>query len=74
MRPERWQRVEKLFGFALELPRDERLAFLRAECGADQELYDEVVSLLEVDRVSDGRLTGLTHDPWLRRRRPCNPS
>jgi hypothetical protein len=44
---ERWARVTRLFGEALERPDDEREPFVRRQAGADVALGDEVVSLLE---------------------------
>ena len=44
--PERWQRVKELFEAALQYELCERLHFLGLVCGADIELYEEVVSLL----------------------------
>lgn len=44
---ERWARVTRLFGEALERPGDEREPFVRHQAGTDVALGDEVVSLLE---------------------------
>src|SRR2546427_3140984 len=46
MKPERWQRVEKLYHAALERAAESRADFLRAACGDDEELHREVESLL----------------------------
>ena len=46
MTPERWQEVQDLFGAALDLPADQRLAFLGEACTADSLLRAEVESLL----------------------------
>ena len=45
--PERWRQIDALFAEALDLPPDERTAFLRHACGDDPALYREVVALLE---------------------------
>lgn len=54
-----WDRVERLFSQAIELPGD-RLSFVRRACEDDQELYREVSELLAaheevgpVDRLAD---------------------
>lgn len=46
MEPERWSRIDHLFGEALDLPEDEREAFLAQACGDDTELLDAVRTLL----------------------------
>lgn len=45
----RWQQVEDIFEAALELPPEEREAYVRAACGDDDELYEECMSLLAQD-------------------------
>ena len=44
--PLRWSAVDRLFAQALEQPPDGRAAFVDAECGPNQELRAEVLSLL----------------------------
>jgi hypothetical protein len=44
---ERWKQIDRLFQAALELPAEEREAFLRRECAGDSELKQEARSLLE---------------------------
>lgn len=44
--PDRWGRVESVFSRALELPAEERHAFLTAACSGDEALRGEVESLL----------------------------
>ena len=46
MTPERWARVEEVFGEALERPADERAAFLQKACGRDEQLRQDVERLL----------------------------
>ncbi|HXG91156.1 MAG TPA: serine/threonine-protein kinase [Blastocatellia bacterium] len=46
MKAERWQRIEELFGAALEIAPDERAVFLMNECGSDDALRREVETLL----------------------------
>jgi hypothetical protein len=48
--PDRWRRIEELFQASIDLPADQRETLLREACGNDQELCDEVESLLS--RVS----------------------
>jgi eukaryotic-like serine/threonine-protein kinase len=55
--PDRWARIDALFGKALDRPPSERLAFLAAECGDDQELFDAVRSLLDAEPAA-GALIG----------------
>src|SRR3569832_995268 len=52
MTPERWKQVGQLYEAALELPRGERMAFLRKACGEDDSLCREIESLLAEDRDS----------------------
>jgi serine/threonine protein kinase len=46
VKPDRWERVKELFEAALERPSDQRARFLKRECGADEAMRSEVVSLL----------------------------
>jgi predicted Ser/Thr protein kinase len=49
-----WTRVNELFHQALELPRDERGAFLAQACGGDEPLRLELTSLLDAhDEAND---------------------
>lgn len=47
--PDRWTKVENLFIEAAQLPPEERGRFVWAECGGDEELLNEVLSLLRYD-------------------------
>ena len=47
MSPDRWQRVKKIFRSALEVPPNQLSGFLAAACGDDQELRNEIDSLIE---------------------------
>ncbi|MEM1180790.1 MAG: serine/threonine-protein kinase [Acidobacteriota bacterium] len=49
MTSENWHRIEALFDQAVELPVDEREAFLRRECAGDDDLLDRVWRLVESD-------------------------
>jgi eukaryotic-like serine/threonine-protein kinase len=46
----RWERVQALFHDAVDLPPDERNAYLEAACGDDRELLAEVRASIEEDR------------------------
>src|SRR5262249_18020834 len=46
MKPERWERIERLFARASELPADEQAAFLRREAGDDPSIVAEVERML----------------------------
>lgn len=51
---ERWAVVRRVYERALELPSDQRTAYLDEACGADRDLRREVDSLLRAqDRVAD---------------------
>jgi eukaryotic-like serine/threonine-protein kinase len=56
MDPERWKKIEDLLQSALQLPADQREAFVRQECSGDGELEQEVRSLLTSDREAKGFL------------------
>jgi eukaryotic-like serine/threonine-protein kinase len=47
MTTERWKQIEAVFEQALELPLDQRPAFLQSSCDGDEELHREVQSLLD---------------------------
>ncbi|MEO0557484.1 MAG: serine/threonine-protein kinase [Bacteroidota bacterium] len=59
----RWTRVQTLFEQALDRPKDEQSAWLRAQCGDDPELYHEVEALLDGDSnqhtLFEGRVSDL---------------
>jgi len=44
-----WKRIGELFEAARELDGQERLDYLRGQCGADRNLLDNVLSLLHAD-------------------------
>ena len=46
---DRWRRVEQLCHSALKIPADQRSAFLKDECQNDEELRQEVESLLSYE-------------------------
>jgi eukaryotic-like serine/threonine-protein kinase len=45
MTPERYKRMREIFGSAVELPSGAE-EFVRAECGGDEEMYQEVIAML----------------------------
>src|SRR5438132_5000530 len=47
MTPERWKQIQSVFEQALEVPLDERTAFVQQRCNGDDELRGEVESLLK---------------------------
>jgi eukaryotic-like serine/threonine-protein kinase len=53
MNPERWHRIEELFGTVVGRPTAEREAYLTQVCGGDEELHREVLSLLARDTSED---------------------
>ena len=46
MKPERWKQIEKIYDAALEFDASRRASFLDQACEGDEELRQEVVSLL----------------------------
>src|SRR5262245_2784973 len=55
---ERWQQVEQMLGDVLDLPVNERSAFLDQHCGDDPELRAQVESLLASASQSQSFLKG----------------
>ncbi|MDX1699518.1 MAG: serine/threonine-protein kinase, partial [Melioribacteraceae bacterium] len=49
MKPNDWDKIQDLFVKAAELNKEDRIPFLKSECGDNKELFDEVLSLLESD-------------------------
>src|SRR5215471_21057592 len=58
MTPERWKRLEEIYHAALLLKRGQRRDFLDQACDGDDELRQEVDSLLTSDNAADGFLQG----------------
>ena len=61
MSPERWRHIETLYHAAIEQRADYRDFFLEAACGGDEDLRQQVASLLENSEstLSLGEETGL---------------
>jgi hypothetical protein len=53
MDADRWQHVDRLLQSALDVPAGERDAYLRAACGGDQRLEDDVRSLVAAHDRAD---------------------
>ena len=49
MKPERWKRIEEIYHRARRCAADERAAFVDEACSGDEELRNEVESLLRAD-------------------------
>jgi hypothetical protein len=62
MNPDRWRKVEGLYHAALECEPEARAAFLSEASGGDEELIDEVRSLLE-QHTNDSRLDRPVWEP-----------
>jgi TolA-binding protein len=56
--PDRWHRLEAIFQAAADLPPADRAAFLKAECGDDVELRQDVESLLASVDQTHGFIAG----------------
>ncbi|HTP34775.1 MAG TPA: protein kinase [Candidatus Acidoferrales bacterium] len=50
MTPERWARIKEVFGSALELPEEQRAAFVKQSCGSDESLRRQIEQLLEAEQ------------------------
>ncbi len=61
MEIDQFERMEELFNAALDVPADQRLAFLERACGADTGLLDAVVRLLRHVNSTQA-LNDLTND------------
>jgi len=57
-----WDTVKALFSAALELPREDRVAFLTLESGGDPALMAEVQSLLDSHELPGAFLDTVTHE------------
>ncbi len=55
--PERWERVQRLFHAALEVPRDEQERFVRANAD-DDDVVADVLAMLAADAAPDSPLEG----------------
>src|SRR5260370_42443048 len=62
MSPDRWREVERLYHAALDLDPEVRAAFLAEASGGDEELLNEVQSLLQ-QHTGDSRLDRAVWEP-----------
>src|SRR5215211_9011949 len=54
MRKNNWKKVEKIFHAALDVPSEERRAYLQKACAGDDKLFSEVESLIKsLEKNSD---------------------
>lgn len=53
MTPERWRQIDELLDAVLDLPEVERDGFLSEQCGGDEDLRTEVLSLLKAQTGSN---------------------
>ena len=53
MNPERWRQIDELLDAVLELPETQRSQFLSEKCVADEELKNEVLSLLKAQEKAE---------------------
>jgi hypothetical protein len=60
--PDRWRRIEELFHSTIELPESQRLDYLRDQCGADDQLRQEIESLLKADYQESPLIAGIVDD------------
>ncbi len=60
---ERWARVEEIFSRAVDLPEPERALFVEQSCGDDEELRQEILTLLRAHSRNSGVLDA--DRPWL---------
>jgi hypothetical protein len=51
---ERWEKIERIFESALVLPVSRREAHVRAACGCDCDLFDEIVAMLSTHERTGG--------------------
>src|SRR5579863_1386415 len=56
MNRERWQQIQNVFHAAADLPRSEQPSFVRTACQGDDELFSEVLAMLEQDAEGNSLL------------------
>ena len=56
MNADRWRKIDELFDAVLDMPESERELFLSEKCGGDEDLKNEVLSLLNAGTVSENFL------------------
>src|SRR5262245_40695867 len=58
MSPEHWDQIKDLFHSAIDVPAEQRTAYVEAACGDDTELRSEVESLLSAEGNADRFIKG----------------
>jgi eukaryotic-like serine/threonine-protein kinase len=53
---ERWQKIQYIFETVVELPEQERMAYLDQSCKGDNDLREELIAMLEADASSNNLL------------------
>ena len=56
MGPGKWQRLKDILGGALAVPPGEQVDFLKAACGDDRDLFEEILTLLRDQETLDSFL------------------
>ena len=74
MKPDRWRLVEELYHDALQVPADQRAAFLREKSQGDDELREEVESLLSYENSAAEFIEAPAFDVAARQIAQENPS
>ena len=52
MRKKKWKKIERIFNQAVILTPGQRLAFVEHECGTEENLFSEIITLLSADNRS----------------------
>ena len=66
MENNRWQQIDELLDAVLDLPESEREDFLSENCKSDEDLKNEVLSLLQATSNSDSFLEKSVSKPKFR--------
>ena len=62
MDSERWQKIEEVFGAAMEMRPEDRPTFLADACSGDPSLEDEVRSLIAASETADDYFSHLASE------------
>ena len=62
MTTDMWDKIREIFADAIEIAPDERLGFIRKACGSNEEMVQEVLSLLAADANTHDMLKGRAVD------------
>jgi serine/threonine-protein kinase len=66
MDSKRWSQIQTLFEQVLEMPAENRQSFLQEKCANDDDLYNEVTSLINADDNVHELLEGLAIDTFIK--------